>query len=1171
MAKRLHEITNFNKGTYITPSDTDIPEEAADYSLNIDPMAKDGVLKGMPKDLVKYFRDSGDTVNSTTNAGASGTVISLLATSSFAASGSVIFVDNKGYVQILAYGAKDDSSKRLTSVTGWNSALGTLGNGQKVYQYTSATNFNSDSSKIIVNGDATHLVYHDSSDNKIKKIDNFKQTSTEPPYLDTVDNTAQTVSGRPTMVNNNKEVHIGTGNTLTTKPLWVGFEGRGQFGTSASTNLKLADAELHSPTTFPSFHKTVEYGNYLYGITFDSKYLYYIDKSGSDYPIYVSNLLFTKTKAMALDHNNYLMIIDDNNTIVWVDVSSTTHSVVKTYGITKAGTYTGEMTDIIETGASSTYYVWIAQAASATTHASTGTPPQTTTGLGLLQSASYPSGSEGTLSFTDRTPWQGYKSSLGTLGTPIVGHWAHSNASNSTDFQVSIWTYPHSLVKGSDSNWVGWICEFTHSSSPTTVIQLLCATNSQTEGGVYEFTNMNGAVLNYVKNDYTTTYSTTEADDSNPNPTKWFPVRLKHETASLDIIGRYGASGDTNSAAAQSTFNGITSIYSHDGGHATDDRIFITLNEEGTSGVTSTNTKILSLTYNDPTPSGTGNLVSNHWFDHAGSGSGQHNTTPTVFYFGQDPADSSHPEGRLATNVYSTDASKVKDMRLTSNDSGFTYGLFLTSGSGNGKLATLNATNSTTFASWTNKQVAPLDLTLSQTDMVTNGSFSASKEYWYKASFLYDGYQESPLSIATQLSSPTNKDVEITIDLYTDTLSSRVTHVNLYRAESGTDGDTEPTGFYRLVDTYDLDVSWKLSTDATWGSTRTKTVIDNYKLGASYEARTGISEVLDHTIPNYSLSADLNSHLFVAKCHHQLVHDADNYIFKSKAYMYDQFNWINDFLILPTTPTALKAFNGRLYAFDEFNMHKIEPNNLYIEDSIEGIGCLSQRSISITDYGMCFCDKNNIYLYNGQSAVPISMPIYGTSSDDHSWNIMDDSYDPIIVFSNKYKSFIVLFKSNDGTYKIWSYNVIKQRWDLWEAFQIQGGSLLTNEPTHMFLDSQGNINVSINNLIYMLYADPVNKRNWDWTSKQITLGQNTQNKRFNNFYVTGTPNGSLDANPGISIKVDGSGATEDGSLSSFVLTSNQSGKKLQWIIQGQTGEVDALGTVYRRKIVTSEQ
>ena len=105
----------------------------------------------------------------------------------------------------------------------------------------------------------------------------------------------------------------------------------------------------------------------------------------------------------------------------------------------------------------------------------------------------------------------------------------------------------------------------------------------------------------------------------------------------------------------------------------------------------------------------------------------------------------------------------------------------------------------------------------------------------------------------------------------------------------------------------------------------------------------------------------------------------------------------------------------------------------------------------------------------------------------------------------------------------------------------------------------------------MLYADPVNKRNWDWTSKQITLGQNTQNKRFNNFYVTGTPNGSLNANPGISIKVDGSGATEDGSLSSFVLTSNQSGKKLQWIIQGQAGEVDALGTVYRRKIVTSEQ
>lgn len=1175
MPKRLHEIKNFDKGTYITPSDTDIPENSADYSLNIDPLSKDGVLKGIHKDEIKYFRDSEFTASSLASGEQSNgsSVIQVDSVSAFDDSGTLIFVDTEGHTQVLSHTGRNTVTNRFSGVSGWDTSFGDLGNDTKVYgKNTSLFNFSPNSSALINNNGTRHLVFTDSTDNKIKKIDQVYGENNEPPNIADISTGAESVTGTPTMVKNNREVHIGMGNGTNDKPLWCGFENQGQFGAQASTDLILADAELHSTTTFPSFHKTVESGNFVYGISFDGKYLYYIKKSVTPYVVNVSNLIFTKTKAMALDHNGYLMIIDDNNTIVWVDVSSTDHSVVKTYGIEKAGSYTGEMTDIIETGGS---YVWIAQSASATTHTSTGTPPQTATGLGLLQSASYPSGTSGTLTFTDRTPWQGYKSSLGDLDTPAVGHWCHSNDSGNNDFQVSIYTYPHSLVKSKNSNWVGWICEFVHSSSGTTQIQLLCATNAQTEGSTFELTNMNGAVLNYVKYDYTTTYSTSEADDSNPNPTKWFPVRLKHETASLDIIGRYsGPAGNTNSAAVQSTFNGITSIYSHDGGHVTDDRIFITLNEEGTSGVTSTDTKILFLSYNDPEPSGTGNLVSNHWFDHAGSGSGLHNTTPTVFYYGQDSGGVTHPEGRLATNVYSTDASKIRDMRLTSNDTGFTYAFFLNSGSGNGKIATLKSASSGSFAGWTKKLQAPIDITLSQTNMETNSSYSASKEYWYKTSFTYDGYQESPLGIATQLNTPTTKNVEVTMDVYTDTLSSRVTHVNLYRAESASDGVTEPTGFYRLVDSYKLDVSWKISTDTTWGTTRQKVVVDNYKLGASYEARTGISEVIDHTIPNYTLSTELNSHLYVAKCHHQLVENADNYIFKSRPYNYDQFNWINDFLILPTTPTALKSFKGRLYAFDENNMYRIEPNNLYIEDVIEGVGCTSQQSIIVTDYGMCFCDKDNIYLHDGNSAVPISTVINGTLgntsdlSDKYSWSNAVKSFNPIVTFSSKHKSFVIMFQfDTTNSYKAWAYNVIRRRWDLWDILDYENGSV-NSAPRHAFIGKNGEINVSANNQWFALYEDPTLKRSWDWHSKRISLGQVTQIKRFNNFTISGTLNGDFANN--VSVKIDGANTTEAGTLNNFTI-STPSGKVAQVFLTSQTNEVDGIGVVYRRKIVTSEQ
>jgi len=50
MPKELHEITKFMTGTISTPSETDVPDDTASYSLNLDPVAEDGVLKGVPND-----------------------------------------------------------------------------------------------------------------------------------------------------------------------------------------------------------------------------------------------------------------------------------------------------------------------------------------------------------------------------------------------------------------------------------------------------------------------------------------------------------------------------------------------------------------------------------------------------------------------------------------------------------------------------------------------------------------------------------------------------------------------------------------------------------------------------------------------------------------------------------------------------------------------------------------------------------------------------------------------------------------------------------------------------------------------------------------------------------------------------------------------------------------
>jgi len=1177
--KRLHEIKNFHVGTVTTPVDTDIPEDSATYSLNIDPMAEDGVLKGIPYDLAKNLVSTGSDTSPANGGVASGSsVITLDDSSGFSASGSVIFTDSLGYVQFITYTGNSGGTERLTGCSGWVGA-GTLLNDAIVYETTVSETtgalYIASQSAMINNNGTRHIVYFQESDSKIKKIDDF-YASPGSPIQASISTAAESVTGTPTMVKNNKEVHIGMGNGSENKPLWCGFHSQGQFGEAASTLLDVEDAELHSPTTFPSFCKTVEYGDYIYGISFDGNYLYYIDKS-SKYVVYVSNLIFTKTKAMALDHNNLLMIVDDNNTILWIDISSTDHSVTKTYGITQAGTETAhDFTDIIETGASSTWHIWLAKSGGHTYHgAGQVAAPTTTTGRGLLQNATAPTGTAGTLTFTDRTPFQGIKSSLWGSYNHQVGHWYDSNTTSqgtapSHTYPANAAIIPYtkaSLIKGNDTNWVGWICEFAVEDHQTYRLGINCLINATTSSAVpHQVIDINGPVLNFVKNDYAPVYSGTYGDND-IDETKWFPVRLKTASASTDIIGKYGDDADLTNATLQTTWDNITSIYSHDSGHITDDRIIIAVNTANSGGIASHDTKLMHLKYIDPTPtvSGGATMASNHWFCTGDTSAWAHNTDESVYRFASGGAS-------VPTFEYTTDAAKVQDAIVTSDDTGFTYSLFLNSGYANGKIAIMTSTGTSNFGAWTRKLAAPLDVTLTQTNMENNSGFSASKEYWYKASFIYDGYQEGPLGIATQLISPLAKNVEITMDLYTETLGTRVTGVALYRAESATDGTTEPTGFYRLVDTYDLNVSWKYSTDTTWGATRTKTVIDNYNLGASYEGRTGISEVLDHSIPNYSLSTDLNSHLFVAKCHHQLIKDANNYLFKSKPYKYDQFNWINDFLVLPTTPTALKSFNGRVYAFDENNMYRIEPNNLYIEDTLEGVGCVSQDSISVSDYGMCFADKNNIYLNNGTNSSPISIAI-SKGDSTYSWENVDITYSPKVMFYNKMKSFVIVFKTTSGVYATWAYNVIKKRWDLWRNFMIYGGSQDTNEPISLILGKDGELIASCNSKMWTLMNDPTNVKPWDWHSKKLTLGQDTQIKRFNNFNVTGSPSGSLGhASTGIAVKIDGTLGTEAGSLTSFTVAADeQSGKHLQWILSGQTSTVDALGTIYRRKIVTSEQ
>ena len=429
-------------------------------------------------------------------------------------------------------------------------------------------------------------------------------------------------------------------------------------------------------------------------------------------------------------------------------------------------------------------------------------------------------------------------------------------------------------------------------------------------------------------------------------------------------------------------------------------------------------------------------------------------------------------------------------------------------------------------------------------------ALDSTKKYYYKVSYLYDGYQESPLCIPNFISNTgTAETKKITLDVTSTAIPKRATHIQLYRAESLAAGTTE-TSFYRLVESMPLNTTW------TGSTVKQKLLFDNGTIGTSYEALTGIAENIRNTIVHYGLSAKLNGHLFVAKCFHPDLEDGTNYVFKSQPLRFDQFNVTTDFLILPSTPTAVASFNGRLYIFDENNTYRINGDGMYVEDTFNGVGCESPDSFCVTEFGMCIADYNNIYMHSGNNPKPIGNPIL--RGDLHSWQNRDRTYKSKVAFDGQRNAFVVTFKYGSN-YFCWLYSLGMTRWDLIE--------LGSNVPKALITGRDGDVLMAQNSKIMQLFTG-TDKRSWQYDTKEITLGMDTVDKMYYKIKTVG--------DGGANIKI--SHAFDSATLptavdqsSNEVSLSSTKAKSLKISLQATntTGpptdyKTDAIGIIYRR-------
>lgn len=384
---------------------------------------------------------------------------------------------------------------------------------------------------------------------------------------------------------------------------------------------------------------------------------------------------------------------------------------------------------------------------------------------------------------------------------------------------------------------------------------------------------------------------------------------------------------------------------------------------------------------------------------------------------------------------------------------------------------------------------------------VTTWTGATVEKVFYKFSIVYDGYQESTLLDFTptfKKSDDSEFDKAVTFEVKigqgaNTPITPRVTAIALYRADDSEATASDPENLYRFVEEIPL---YKFSSSNDYWS---YTVVDNGDVEGTYGAINGIAETMHSLDIKYSLNATLNGYMFVANASHTQFEDAENVIFRSQPGKYSIFDWSKDFLQVDFVPTAIEGYMGKLYVFGESQMAIINPESLIIEEEIAGIGCLNRKALKKTSTGLYWFDASNIYL----SKPAIEKIGYNIlAQEDYGWNAvsLENKKNAVAGYDMNRQAFLVFFQHN-STNKVWSYYSAARRWDLWETSHRVYDTTISSDGYPILLMDEGRL---------CKYTSGPNHRDWEWNSKKLTFGTDTNYKKVRVIKIDATSRASTD-------------------------------------------------------------
>ena len=348
----------------------------------------------------------------------------------------------------------------------------------------------------------------------------------------------------------------------------------------------------------------------------------------------------------------------------------------------------------------------------------------------------------------------------------------------------------------------------------------------------------------------------------------------------------------------------------------------------------------------------------------------------------------------------------------------------------------------------------------------------ANTNYYWFVALQYDGYQEGPISLsqpsasfAVQATAKASATFTITVNDSDADWNRRISALVIYRGAS-TDLSGLPSAEPVHVATIDID-------SGSWGGVAgayTYTFVDDNLGGSSYTDRTGIPASQGEMNIYWGLSCASDQYHFIADVVTSFggvsFNEAKRAIFRSQAFKFDMWDK-TEFVLLPTKPNAIAAHSGRVYAFADNRVWVIDAATLDIVSEITGIGCFGPDSIVSTDYGLFFCDKNNIYVTDAEGRItPIGNPVLKNDVDsDAAYLSRSTGTNPVVAYDARYNAYVIAYVNASGTVSYLMYrpqqrqtiDLPQGRWDhVKTAYTALGARIASNLP-HPLMVLDGDI------------------------------------------------------------------------------------------------------------------